>query len=118
VVKRTLQVVPYRRSCARLADSAWLVVCSSHRLRSRTGVNLEIASFEEIARGRPILPVLAADEPPTSLAPALGSEALRWADLRYGWRLGRPRRTTCVELLRLVAGIADIDFRDLLALGR
>jgi hypothetical protein len=101
-----------------LAESACLVVCCSQAAAQSHWVNLEIASFEELARGRPILPVLVADEPPDSLPPALGRDALRWADLRRGWRFGRPRRATRVELVRLVAGIAGIDFRELLPLDR
>ena len=101
-----------------LAASACLVVCCSKAAAQSHWVNLEIGAFHEQASGRPVLPVLVADEQPENLPAALGTDTLRWTDLRRGWRFGRPRRPTRIELVRLVAGVAGIEFRDLLPLDR
>jgi hypothetical protein len=101
-----------------LANSRALVVCCSEAAAASRWVELEIEAFREAAPERPVLSVLVADEPPRNLPRALGAESTRWADLRPGWRLGLPRRSTRVELVRVVAGVAGIEFRELLPLDR
>jgi hypothetical protein len=101
-----------------LADSACLVVCCSPAAARSEWVNREVEAFREVAPGRPILPVLVAAEPPGNLPATLGPETLRWADLRAGWKAGRPRKLTRVELVRVVAGVAGVEFRDLLPLDQ
>ncbi len=102
-----------------LAESRALVVCCSGAAAASRWVDLEIGAFRELAPDRPVLSVLVAEEPPDNLPRALGGDAsTRWADLRAGWRLGVPRSRTRVELVRVVAGVAGIDFRELLPLDR
>lgn len=101
-----------------LAASRCLVVCCSRAAVESAWVDREIDAFREQQPDRPILPVLVADEPPDNIPAGLSRDGLRWADLRAGWRLGRPRRQTRVELVRVIAAVADLDFRVLLPLDQ
>ena len=101
-----------------MAKSGCLVVCCSNAAVVSDWVSREIEAFRELAPERPILPVLIADTPPKNLPPPLRTAELRWADLRKGWRIGLPRQETRVELVRVVATAAGMDFRTLLPLDR
>ena len=101
-----------------IAESKCLVVCCSNAVAQSDWVSREIKAFREIVPERPILPVLVANAPPANLPRPLQSEELRWADLRRGWRMGIPRRETRIELVRVVATAAGMDFRKLLPLDR
>jgi len=101
-----------------LADCACLIVCCSNAAARSPWVQREIEAFRERAGDRPILPILVADDPPASLPASLATGSLRWADLRAGWRFGLPRPQTHVELVRVIAGVAGIEFRELLPLDR
>ncbi|WP_275096872.1 toll/interleukin-1 receptor domain-containing protein [Sedimenticola hydrogenitrophicus] len=103
---------------AALAASSSLLVCCSEAAVKSAWVSREIEAFRELAPGQPVLPVILADDPPENLPAPLCDIELRWADLRSGWRLGRPRRKTRVELIRAVAAAAEVDFRELLPLDR
>lgn len=52
--------------------------------------------------------------PEGSLPEPLKSREPLVLDLRDGWRLGRPRSSTRLELLRAIAGIAAIPLRELI----
>jgi TIR domain len=101
-----------------LGQSACLVVCCSRAAARSHWVRLEIDAFLQLAPGRPILPVLIADEPSENLPPPLEQNPLRWADLRSGWRLGLPKARTRIELVRVIAAVAGLEFRTLLPLDR
>lgn len=101
---------------AALGRSGCLVVCCSAAAAEAQWVGREIEAFRAMAPGRPVLAALVADEPPANIPPPLRGEELRWSDLRPGWRFGLPRRRTRVELVRLVAGVAGREFRELLPL--
>jgi hypothetical protein len=101
-----------------LGESRCLVVCCSETAAKSSWVAREIEAFRELGPERPIVPVLVAGEPPTNVPPALHAAELRWSDLRDGWRLGLPRRKTRVELVRVVAAAANIEFRELLPLDQ
>jgi hypothetical protein len=101
-----------------LAESGCLVVCCSEAATKSGWVAREIEAFREFAPERPIVPVLVAGEPPANVPPPLRAAELRWSDLRDGWRFGLPRRKTRVELVRVVAAAAGMEFRELLPLDR
>lgn len=101
-----------------LGASGCLLVCCSEAAAQSDWVAREIEAFCELAPNRPILPILLTGKPPEILPPSLRGHELRWADLRSGWRLGLPHAKTRIELVRVVAAAADIDFRRLLPLDR
>lgn len=101
-----------------LAESGCLVACCSEAAAESSWVAREIEAFRELAPERPIVPVLVAGEPPANVPPPLRAAELRWSDLRDGWRLGLPRGKTRVELVRVVAAAAGMEFRELLPLDR
>ncbi len=101
-----------------MAESGCLLVCCSNTAAESDWVTREIEVFRALAPERPVLTVLVADDPPANVPPPLRAVELRWSDLRKGWRLGLPRRETRVELVRVVAAAAGMDFRELLPLDR
>lgn len=101
-----------------LGESRCLVVCCSEAAAKSNWVAREIEAFCELAPERPIVPVLVAGEPPANVPPPLRAAELRRSDLRDGWRLGLPRSKTRVELVRVVAAAAGLEFRELLPLDR
>jgi hypothetical protein len=103
---------------AALANSSSLLVCCSEAAAKSEWVAREIEAFRELSPERCILPVIVAGDPPQNLPASLRDAELRWSDLRSGWRFGRPRRKTRIELVRAVAAAAGEEFRDLLPLDR
>lgn len=101
-----------------LGEAGSLIVCCSVAATQSRWVALEIEAFRELAPDRLLLPVLVADAPPDNLPQALQGGAQRWVDLRSGWRLGMPTARSRVELVRAIAAVAGIEFRELLPLDR
>lgn len=92
-----------------------LMLCCSPAAARSGWVAREVAAFHAAHGGdAPLVPLLLAGEPDAVVPEALhGREALI-LDLRAGWRFGRPRGTTRVELLRAVAAAADVPLRELI----
>ena len=101
-----------------LAASGALLVCCSAAACDSDWVNREIEAYRELNPDGVILPVLVAGQLPAILPAPLREQELRWADLRTGWRWGWPVGITRVEMVRAVAAVAGIDFRDLLPMDR
>lgn len=101
---------------AALASCRHLIVGCSPAGSASGWVAREIEAFRELAPGRPVIPVLIEGTPPDNLPVPIRASELRHCDLRAGWRFGRPRGATRVELVRVVAQVSGQEFRMLLPL--
>jgi hypothetical protein len=101
---------------AALAACRHLIVGCSPAGYASNWVAREIEAFHELAPGRPVIPVLLEGTPPDNLPVPIRPSELRHCDLRAGWRFGRPRAATRVELVRVVAQVSGHEFRTLLPL--
>lgn len=103
-----------------LAASACLLVCCSRAAAGSRWVDREIQAFREARPDGSVLPILVADDTPDLLPAGLRGRELRWADVRRGWwpGVGLPRTGTRRELVRAVAAVSGIPFRELLPLDR
>ena len=114
--KTDLRAGDLRRSIPReIANTRVLMLCCSPAAARSGWVARELADFDARHQGvAPVVPLLLAGEPNDVVPESLrGREALI-LDLRAGWRLGRPRGATRVELLRAVAAAADVPLRELI----
>ncbi|MGD9881978.1 MAG: toll/interleukin-1 receptor domain-containing protein [Reyranella sp.] len=98
-----------------IASAAILLVCCSSSASASGWVTREIEAYLT-KRGdkAQIIPLLLSGETENALPEPLKSREPLVLDLRDGWQLGRPRSSTRLELLRAIAGIADIPLRELI----
>jgi TIR domain len=104
------------RSIPREIDSARVLMLCCSPAAARSGwVSREVDAFDAAHGGQaPIVPLLLDGTPETSVPPVLRGRDALILDLRAGWRFGRPRTTTRVELLRALAAAADMPLRELI----
>lgn len=92
-----------------------LLVCCSEAAARSAWVAREIAEFDAFhGDERTIVPLLLAGDSIDVTPSALAGRETLVLDLRDGWRFGRPRSSTRVELLRAVATVAGVPLRDLI----
>jgi len=110
---------------ATLHDTGALLVCCSPSAQDSAWVNKEVAWFLQGDSDRPLCAALlagtretAAPEPLEASLRAHEDADLYFADLTQGWFLGRPRSKTRLEILRLIAALADVDLKVLIDLDR
>lgn len=100
---------------AEIGRARVLMLCCSPAAARSGWVTREVAAFHAAhGEAAPLVPLLLGGEPEAVVPENLrGREALI-LDLRAGWRFGRPRANTRVELLRAVAAAADVPLRELI----
>ena len=101
-----------------LAATDALVVCCSPSARDSKWVARELRWFDEEQNDRTLCAALLQGEEQSARPHGLEKSGLYYADLRQGWRFGRPRAKTRLELIRIIAAISGLDLRKLIDLDR
>lgn len=99
---------------AALGDSrALIVICSKHAADPDRWPNREVQEFRRLNPTLPILAVIVADEPPSCFPPALIQSACGSGDAPLAADLRRDGDGFELAILKLAAGLLDIDLDDL-----
>lgn len=104
------------RSALAAADA--LVVCCSPNARESKWVSRELRWFDEDENDRTVCAALLDGDERSARPSGMEKSGLYFADLRQGWRFGRPRAKTRLELIRIIAAISGLDLRELVDLDR
>lgn len=97
-----------------LARSRTLIVlCSPGSARSEW-VQSEIATFRSDDSVRSIVLLLVKGQLEDSVPEALRNNDIRYSDIRNGWVLGLMLPRPQVEMVRIIASVADLELRDLI----